>query len=199
MAEGQGEWTIEDVTSIPVTITSVGWASTCLPVAVAIPDGVTAFRAEIDEENSVINLTSIDDGKIPATEAVVLKGAAGDYDFEITTAGDKGTTDLEGTTATVAVSSLSSDYNYYTLRKTSGENKAGFYQKTEGNIQGFRAYLKVSASSGVREFIFNDLTTGIEDALGAKVNVDNCYDLQGRRITAPKKGLYIVNGKKVMF
>ena len=200
LAEGQGEWTIEDVSSLPVTITSVGWASTCLPVAVTIPDGVTAFRAEIDGD--VVNLTSIDDA-IPANTPVVLKGTANTYDFTTTTAGalvDEN--ELEGTTATVAVSSLSSDYIYYTLRKTSGENKAGFYQKTEGNIQGFRAYLKVSASSGVRAFMIHesdDTTTGIENALGAKVNVDNCYDLQGRRITAPKKGLYIVNGKKVMF
>lgn len=41
--------------------------------------------------------------------------------------------------------------------------------------------------------------TGIEDIrLSGDSRLGNCYDLQGRRITAPAKGLFIQNGKKIL-
>ena len=45
----------------------------------------------------------------------------------------------------------------------------------------------------------NEITDGIESAtLNDNVEMinDNVYDLQGRRVSQPAKGLYIVNGKK---
>lgn len=43
-------------------------------------------------------------------------------------------------------------------------------------------------------------TTGIEETLNGEENTKDkmIYDLQGRRVTKPVKGLYIVNGKKVI-
>lgn len=44
-------------------------------------------------------------------------------------------------------------------------------------------------------------TTGISDAARLNDNVkmknDHCYNLAGQRVTQPRKGLYIINGKKV--
>jgi hypothetical protein len=40
--------------------------------------------------------------------------------------------------------------------------------------------------------------TGIETTRG-NVSTDNvCYDLTGRRIARPTRGLYIINGKKMV-
>ncbi|MBO5703177.1 MAG: leucine-rich repeat protein [Bacteroidaceae bacterium] len=44
-----------------------------------------------------------------------------------------------------------------------------------------------------------DELTGIEANAVNEQTPTEIYDLQGRRVTNPKKGLYIVNGKKVMF
>ena len=48
----------------------------------------------------------------------------------------------------------------------------------------------------------HDSTTGISDATRLTDKVqwtkDNVYDLQGRRVAQPAKGLFIVNGKKVV-
>ena len=41
-------------------------------------------------------------------------------------------------------------------------------------------------------------TTGISEVKGESGNVKGIYDLQGREVTAPSNGIYIVNGKKVL-
>lgn len=40
--------------------------------------------------------------------------------------------------------------------------------------------------------------TGISEVQDAKQKVQGCFDLQGRRVAQPTKGLYIINGKKVV-
>jgi hypothetical protein len=47
-------------------------------------------------------------------------------------------------------------------------------------------------------FNFDDDVTGIKEVHGNE-NVEGTYDLQGRKVEEPaNKGLYIVNGKKVV-
>lgn len=41
-------------------------------------------------------------------------------------------------------------------------------------------------------------TTGIQSMDNGQRTMDNCYDLSGRRVNANAKGIYIVNGKKVV-
>ena len=40
--------------------------------------------------------------------------------------------------------------------------------------------------------------TGITEVKGENGNAKTVYDLQGRRINNPTRGVYIVNGKKVL-
>ena len=49
-----------------------------------------------------------------------------------------------------------------------------------------------------RVFDFSSLTSGIEEVQTSnlKPQTSNLYDLQGRRVSLPQKGFYIVNGKK---
>ena len=58
----------------------------------------------------------------------------------------------------------------------------------------------VEPSSAAREFIgFNfDEVTGINEVKNEKETVNGIFDLQGRKVITPSKGLYIVNGKKVV-
>ena len=78
-------------------------------------------------------------------------------------------------------------------------------------VNAFRAYFKLGeAASGVRQFVLNfgNEATGISVTLndeGEMIN-DKVYDLQGRQLSNSKwsnsqikKGLYISNGKKVVF
>ena len=63
-----------------------------------------------------------------------------------------------------------------------------------------KAYLAVPASvAGARSgFAFDDETTGISNVNVNLNDNENCYDLQGRKVSKLGKGLYIVNGKKVV-
>ena len=73
---------------------------------------------------------------------------------------------------------------------------------TSGGIKGLRAYFIVPLNGAAARIAFIDdggTTTGIEGMESAAQKVENgVYDLQGRRVEAMKKGLYIVNGKKVV-
>ena len=97
-------------------------------------------------------------------------------------------------------------------RKTAGEkgntsvyvlaNKdkgVGFYRWTGGQLGKGRVYLPVEASvAGADEFCsFSEVeTTAIREIDSTDSKVRTYYDLQGRRVLKPTKGVYIVDGKK---
>ena len=68
-----------------------------------------------------------------------------------------------------------------------------------GGIKGLRAYFIIPAGSSARISFGDDETTGIQTVNNAiPVSNDAIYDLQGRKVTSTKKGIYVVNGKKVI-
>lgn len=79
-----------------------------------------------------------------------------------------------------------------------------WYSTGQSNIKAFRGYFEFvdvlasleTASSKVK-MVFRDETTGIKNVIVETAN-DDMYDLQGRRIVNPDKGVYIKNGKKVV-
>ena len=80
-----------------------------------------------------------------------------------------------------------------------GINGDGKLQKggSGANINSFRAYL--TDVSGAREITFEDETTGLTD-VSSKTSDGRgeCFNLAGQRVAQPTKGLYIVNGRKVV-
>ena len=75
------------------------------------------------------------------------------------------------------------------------------------NMKGFRAYFQLKGDAALARSFSMDFgdgeTTGIISVSGSGFMVngfDGCYDLQGRRIEGQptQKGVYIVNGKKVI-
>lgn len=79
-----------------------------------------------------------------------------------------------------------------------------WYSTGHSNIKAFRGYFEFvdvlasleTADSNVK-MVFRGETTGIKDVTVETAN-DDMYDLQGRRIVNPDKGVYIKNGKKVV-
>ena len=185
------EWVVEDVKELPVTISSAGYATLYAPVALTIPEGVTAYVATVDN-GSYLHLEEISGGIIPANTGVILKGVADTYNFGITTGGSAEGNVLTGTVA--AIARLSGSYIL-----SNGANGVGFYKDGAQTIPGFKSYLAAKDAQGVRGFLgfnFDDPTaiSVIEAAMNAGKTI---YDLSGRRVENPVSGLYIVNGKKV--
>lgn len=98
------------------------------------------------------------------------------------------------------------DYKASTMRVlgTTADGKPAFVKTNIDYLPANKAYLSVSSSEVdvlpiFTEEEYQEYITGIEELpavtpAGKKV----VYDLQGRRIAAPSKGLYIVNGKKMV-
>jgi hypothetical protein len=78
-----------------------------------------------------------------------------------------------------------------------------WYSTGKTKMKAFRAYFTLQdiltdKSVGARINITDDETTGIKEVHG-NASVEGTYDLQGRKVEEPtNKGLYIVNGKKVV-
>jgi hypothetical protein len=91
--------------------------------------------------------------------------------------------------------------NSYVLQN--GTNGIGFYKVTSDNIVAnpFRAYLTADGLGAPSLHIIfpeNGDVTGIESVKAAEAKGE-FFNLAGQRVAQPAKGLYIVNGKKVIF
>ena len=139
-----------------------------------------------------MTLTEVDN--VPAATGVVLKGDAKTYTIPAieSSTTDKGSLEASATDITDITA-----YNYYVLA-INGEDKAQFSLVTSGTIAAGKCYLKIAAGARSLDVVFADETTGIQSVQGSGLTVNGYYDLQGRRVAQPQKGLYIVNGKKVV-
>lgn len=81
-------------------------------------------------------------------------------------------------------------------------NDGDKFQKGTASVSPFRAYFagtSVAATATSLGIGFGGNTTGIAELKPSrKVEDNNFYNLNGQRVSQPKKGLYIVNGKKVV-
>ena len=84
----------------------------------------------------------------------------------------------------------------YVLAKPEGAEKVGFYKAEAGTIKAGKAYLELE--SDVKAFFFaGDDATGIANVEKAVEN-GAIYNLAGQRVNKAQKGIYIINGKKVL-
>ena len=193
-------WTIEEVTSLPVNITTAGYASFYAPVAITVPSGIEAhYLTKIIGEFA--SMTKIENGIIPANTGVMLTGEEGKpatadtYNFTIT----DDVTAIEGNMfeGTVAAAYIQEgDYVLY-----NGNNGVGLYPvKANQASYSHKAYLPkntgTSLSNSLR-FSFGG-TTAIEK-VESRNEKEEIYDLTGRKLEGISgAGIYIVNGKKVL-
>lgn len=193
-------------------VTAAGATTLVLPYDATWEDGnLKAYN--LVWEGSTLKATSV--SEITADKPVLINAPAGDYLFTRKEGSDlisnySSRTPSNGPlTGVYNEAGSSSAYNplsyvpanSYVLQD--GKDGLGFYKVDEDNkikITSFRAYLTIEGSAGSRGFIgIEDGTTGIQEAIATldTANGDNTiYDLSGRVVTNPKKGIYIKNGKK---
>ena len=80
------------------------------------------------------------------------------------------------------------------------DGKLGYPQTAaDATLKGMRAYIQAPASANVALFVDGEGTiTGIDTIDNSQMTIDNVYNLNGQRVTQPRKGLFIVNGKKLI-
>ena len=145
--------------------------------------------------------------KVPANTGLLLRsvnGGAVSTRVPLYDGANYDVTDNAFVAATTEIPSLDTttqdgNYTNYILNKPSGGG-IGFYKANGQKVGAGKAYLAVPKTAGVRGFIsfdFSDPATGIA-TVGGNVIEGTAFDLQGRRVSTPKNGLYIINGKKML-
>lgn len=205
------QWYLIEAPSITTEITPAGYATVNYPFAVQLPENesISAYIGTvIQNDNSKLLLKKISNGLIPANTPVVLEGVKGETrTYTLTIVTDNASTNpeenvLKGTLLPEAISE--------TFVLGMNNDNVGFYKlsNTDNTVGANKAYLPKSAlptlQAGVKgvTFSFDDNsgeTTGIEDAT-INLAEEEFYDLQGRRVMNPTKGIYVTkSGKKVLF
>jgi len=188
-----GYFTDIDATVTTITLNAKGYAtySNYYPVEVS---GAKVYTASLDLANGKITCSEIEDAKVPAGEGVLLFGEANaevtltPVSYIATLTGN----DLKATTLADGTLAQKGSDDCYSL---SGDT---FMKFTGENFVPNKAYFGVESGSQVRGFsiVFDD-ATGISTVAAAEQPAA-VYDLQGRRVEKPAKGIYVVNGKKMV-
>lgn len=190
---------------------SHGYTSYCSEYALDFTD-VKALEAYVASAaaNGVVSMKNVQ--KVPAKTGLVLKSTSGaavsDVQVPVIESADAvGANLLVGTVAATTVEP-SSDTNGYNYLFGTKNDVLGFYKLITNTFEmpANKAYLHTAAdvtpaSNGAKGVIMdfgNGETTAISNIDADADNNAIYYNLNGQRVVNPGKGLYILNGKKVM-
>ena len=213
---GQGGWTINYVyeatgtEAYTVNISDAGYSTFFAHAEVAIPENVKAYYVTAEGINgNYATLTQIEN-IIPANTAVILEGAKGQYTFNVSETGAtavsgnllKGTAVNSNITEEAYVLSNNGGVGLYKAQTTIVSTSGGDLKVFLNNAG--KAYLPASAVPAAAQgaanfsFRFEGGTTGISEVKGENGEVKAIFDLTGRQVNAVERGIYIINGKKVL-
>ena len=201
------EYTV-GATTVSVTTDNYGYATYSNAnkvldlTTVNLPEGLEAYKASVN--GTKVNLTKLDQ-IVPANTGILLKGAA--YtEYNIATVPEGITVegnDFRATDGTTVVTS-SDDTFIFVMKKNQPELTFGKYIGT-APLPANKAYLEVPASNfdggnARLSFTFEEgAATGIFTMENtSRTNDGTIYNLQGQKVQNATKGLYIINGKKVV-
>lgn len=203
---------VQQNTTYPISISQAGYASLCLPFSVTLPESeLTAYKvSDISKnENNQNELTLVNIGNtIAAGEPVILEGSAANYTLTINAENGTKSTGNILTGASVKRTGITDEYYALAYKSLNSENAdaktAGFFRVTTTNMPANKAYLlkkdipAQAFGAALFFFNFNNETTGILNAVNTENNSNVYYDLNGRRVLYPTRGIYVKgNGQKV--
>lgn len=197
--------------SVSKSISAVGWATYCSPYALDLENatGLTDAYIVTGGNGSKLTKTSVKGGTVPANTGLLLKGDEGTATIPVVAISttDVSANKLKGVTAETVLdldedNDEIAEKSVYVLMNDA-TNGLGFYRTstTSFTLGANTAYLPDDfdeTTPGARmSFMLDEVeTTGIKTVQGSGLKVNGYYDLQGRRVSNPTKGLYIMNGKK---
>lgn len=194
---------IKEVTSIPVTISAVGYATLNLPMAVEKATGVKAYYGAKDNA-STISLAEISGDVIPANTPVILVAEntlskATQFNFNISYDNPGISPVSNALTGTTCKRKMNVGAPVYVLKN--GNSGIGFYRvdsTTDLTLNANKAYYgNATGAASVVRFDFGS-TTGIDNTQILNSDDAKLYDLNGRRVLYPTTGVYVKsNGEKV--
>lgn len=187
-------------TALTVGNVSANIATYSSPFPVKLPDGVDAYIAKQDGENIVLQKIT---GALPANTGVILSSetAATPYIPTARTT-EPLATETEGNMLVATTgNAVETNVNAYILSKNGNTAVFKKLKSDARTIAQYKAYLELNGaqSAQLMKFAFagSDLT-GIQNVTETSAKSNTAYDLAGRKVGKLQKGIYIVNGKKVI-
>jgi|GEM_PF-6835913 len=200
----------------PVTTDELGYATYGNFYTLALdllPEGLKAFTANLD--GAKLSFVEKTEAVGPGTGLLIQGERNTTYYLPAKTDGtDPAYNDLSANMEANTLAGLwkadTENYVFLMKKNTTGTGNIEFKRLTNAElvVPANKAYVQVSPSvfpKQARELIISfgeGEVTGISEATLLNINEviknNNVYDLSGRRVAKPTKGLYIVNGKKVV-
>ena len=156
---------------------------------------ISGLKAYIATEISNNNVQMTQVNKVPAgTGLVLVKTSGTSFDVPV----------FDGTDAddVSANKMLGSATETTTVAENAGYilSNGVFQPSAGGDLPAGKAYLNIAVTAGspVLTLNFGGETTGISQIENGKLRIENVYNLNGQRVAQPSKGLYIMNGRKVV-
>ena len=220
---GANHYFFEEVTtfSYNLTVTAANYSTLYLNYPVAVP-GIEGANEENEYgvyvaseiASNYVALKLVEAGDVlPAKTGIVIKAPEDDYTFTYSSEESSDVTSMfEGTLINKNIVPAENTVCYVLAN---GSNGVGMY-KAELNLDentaflnnANKAYLPVPVGTSQQpaqalSWRFtrggDEGTTDIEKSESRNEKSEMIFDLQGRRVLNPAKGMYIVNGKKVLF
>lgn len=190
-ADAFGTWNVSADAYVKVTTNASGYSTLTLDAPLTI-SGATAYYAT-DNGNGSATAHAITNPA--ANTPMLIKGTAStSYTFAVAASG----TDYSSSNAFKAgegstlASMTAGKYNYIL-------NGDKFMAANDKMVGTDKAYLQLSKAALARVLtIPGEEETGINVITNTVDNTNAAYNLSGQRVASPSKGLYIVNGRKVI-
>lgn len=184
--------------SLPATDGTANYATFSFSSDKAV-EFVDATVYAVNVVNGVLQLNEVTSKQVPAGTGVLLKSENETAPYFYIDKADA----IENNLLKPASEEMSGSYTFYKLAYDDYDAKTGlgFYWGVDNGgkftVKAGTAYLAVPNSVSVKGFLLDGTPTAIE-GVEAENNTDVIYNLSGQRVQKAQRGLYIVNGKKLM-
>lgn len=191
------------------TFPNTSWNAWFVPFVVDAANSDVTFYKISNTQTGTYNITveEVTEGTIEANTPYLVKAKEANKEVTFTATN----TTVSATSSAVA-KTYGSNYTFtgiYSIKTAATSDETWyalsggtFYQPNSGaSLKPFRFYLDANgAQSPSFSIVVNDDVTGITGTEQSVADLSNTviYDLQGCRVSNPGKGLYIINGKKVI-
>ena len=188
--------------TIQANVSAAGWATYATKYPMTFEDGDAYIIVSADDNEKTTTIQKVT--SVPANTAVLLKGTSGEATQKTATIISGDAPDAPATNYLHIVGAgetINEASNVYVLaNKTEG---VGFYPWTGTALARGKVYMRLPAGAKLNDFYAfgeeaESETSGISSVSTRSTKQGEFYNLAGQRVSNPTKGIYIVNGKKVI-
>jgi len=181
-----------------ITVPAAGYATFVSEKVINLTGSAVAAYIATADGTDAVNFKQIT--KVPANTGVLLYAEGGaTATVPYASEGDATDDNLFVAGEGAAVASTDGDYANYILNN--GSNGMGFYKAAGQTVATDKAYIHIPTAVSVKGFIAlpGADQTSVKAIETASQQPRAIYNLAGQRVQKATRGIYVVNGKKVIF